>query len=61
MVILSTLESLPTDIVTSPLTSLCLFFNSHFELLLLATEPVSNTTIWEIAYRYRLGRLEIRD
>ena len=43
MVILSTLESLPTHIVTSPLTSLCLFCNSYFELLLLATEPVSNT------------------
>ena len=43
MVILSTLESLPTHIITSPLTSLCLFCNSHFELLLLATEPISNT------------------
>ena len=43
MVILSTLESLPTHIITSPLTSLCLFCNSRFELLLLATEPVSNT------------------
>ena len=41
MVILSTLESLPTHIITSPLTSLCLFCNSRFELLLLATEPVS--------------------
>ena len=43
MVILSTLESLPTHIITSPLTSLCLFCNSRFELLLLATELVSNT------------------
>ena len=43
MVILSTLESLPTHIITSPLTSLCLFCNFRFELLLLATEPVSNT------------------
>ena len=43
MVILSTLESFPTHIVTSSLTSLCSFFNSHFELLILATEPVSNT------------------
>ena len=43
MVILSTLESLPTHIITSPLTSLCLFCNSHYELLLLATEPISNT------------------
>ena len=43
MVILSTLESLPTHIITLPSTSLCLFCNSRFELLLLATEPVSNT------------------
>ena len=43
MVILSTLESFPTHIVTSPLTSLSLFCNSRFELLLLATELVSNT------------------
>ena len=40
--IMSILEPLPTHIVTSPLTSLCLFCNSRFELLLLATEPVSN-------------------
>ena len=31
-----------THIITSPLTSLCLFCNSRFELLLLETEPVSN-------------------
>ena len=37
------LESLPTHIVTSPLTSLCSFCNSCFKLLILATEPVSNT------------------
>src|SRR5215216_5591013 len=43
MVIVSTLESLPTHIITSPLTNLCLFCNSCFELLILATEPVSNT------------------
>src|SRR6266496_5747741 len=43
MVILSSLESLPTHIVTLPLTSLCSFCNSCFELLILATEPVSNT------------------
>ena len=43
MLIVSTLESLPTHIVTSPLTSLCLFCNSCFELLILATEQVSNT------------------
>ena len=40
MLIISILEPLPTHIVTSPLTSLCLFCNSRFELLLLATEPV---------------------
>ena len=39
--IISILEPLPTYIVTSPFTSLCLFCNSRFELLLLATEPVS--------------------
>src|SRR3954470_17262533 len=43
MMIISILEPLPTHIVTSPLTSLCLFCNSCFELLLLATEQVSNT------------------
>src|SRR6266516_6580999 len=43
MVILSTLETLPTHIVTLPLTSLCSFCNSCFEILILATEPVSNT------------------
>ena len=43
MVILSTLESLPTHIITSPLTSFCSLCNSRFELLLLATELVSNT------------------
>src|SRR5215216_6532463 len=43
MVIVSTLELPPTHIVTSSLTSLCSFCNSCFELLILATEPVSNT------------------
>src|SRR5215216_135675 len=43
MVIVSTLETLPTHIVTLPLTSLCAFCNSCFELLILATELVSNT------------------
>ena len=43
MVILSTLESFPTHIVTSSSISVCLFCNSRFELLLLATESVSNT------------------
>ena len=32
--IISILEPLPTHIVTSPLTSLCLFCNSCFELLI---------------------------
>ena len=41
--IISILEPLPTHIITSPLTSLCSFCNSHFELLILATEPVLNT------------------
>ena len=41
--IISILEPLPTHIVTSPSTSLCLFYNSYFELLILATEQVSNT------------------
>ena len=48
MVILSTLESFPIHIVTSPSTSLCLFCNSRFELLLLATQPVSNTEEFSI-------------
>ena len=30
----SILEPIPTHIITSPLTSLCLFCNSHFELLI---------------------------
>ena len=34
MMIISILELLPTHIVTSPFTSLCLFCNSRFELLL---------------------------
>ena len=37
------LESLPTHLATSPLTSICSFCNSYFELQILATEPVSNT------------------
>ena len=43
--IISILELLPTHIVTSPFTSLCLFCNSRFELLILATEQVSNTQV----------------
>ena len=42
MMIISILEPLPTHIITSPLTSMCSLCNSRFELLLLATEPVSN-------------------
>jgi len=34
MMIISILEPLPTHIVTSPSTSLCLFCNSYFELLI---------------------------
>ena len=41
--IISILDPLPTHIVTSPLTSLCSFCNSCFELVILATELVSNT------------------
>ena len=55
MVILSTLESLPTHIVTSPLTILCSFCKSCFELLILATEPVSNTQVLPgVLVRYTL-------
>ena len=43
MVILSTLVSLPTLVITSPLTSLYSLCNSCFELLILVTEQVSNT------------------
>ena len=45
MVITSTLETLPTHIVTSPLASLRLFRSFCFELPILATEPVSNTQL----------------
>jgi hypothetical protein len=45
MVITSTLETLPTHIVTSPLASLCLFRRFCFELPILATEPVYNTQV----------------
>ena len=41
--IISILEPLPTHIVTLPSASLCSFCNSCFELLIIATEPVSNT------------------
>ena len=45
MVIISSLETLPTHIVTSPLASLRLFRSFCFELPILATEPVSNTHV----------------
>ena len=45
MVITSTMETLPTHIVTSPLVSLHLFRSFCFELPILATEPVSNTQV----------------
>ena len=45
MVITSTLETLPTRIVTLPLASLRLFRSFCFELPILATEPVSNTHV----------------
>ena len=34
MMIISILEPLPTHIITTPSTSLCLFYNSCFELLI---------------------------
>ena len=37
------METLPTHIFTLPFTSLRLFCTSYFELLILATEQVSNT------------------
>ena len=43
MVILSTLETLPTHIVTSPLASLRLVRSFCFKSPITATEPVSNT------------------
>ena len=45
MVITSTLETLPTHIVASPLASLNLFPSFCFELPILAIEPVSNTHV----------------
>src|SRR6266480_1326166 len=43
--ITSTLDPLPTRIVTSFLRSARLFCNSCFELQILATDPVSNTQL----------------
>ena len=45
MVISSTLETLPTHIVTSPLASLRLVRSSCFKSPIIATEPVSNTQV----------------
>ena len=44
-VIISSLETLPTHIVTSPLASLRLFCSFCFELPILATEPIYNTLV----------------
>ena len=38
MMTISILELLPTHIVTSPSTSLCLFCNSYFELLIFSNQ-----------------------
>ena len=43
MMIISILKLLSTHIITSPLTSFCLFCNPRFKLLILATELVPNT------------------
>ena len=45
MVISSTLETLPTHIVTSPLASLHLVHSFCFKSPIIATEPVSNTQV----------------
>ena len=45
MVISSTLETLPTHIVTSPLASLRLVCSFCFKSPIIATEPVSNTQV----------------
>ena len=61
MAIISILETLPTHIVTSPLTSLYLFCNSCFELLLLATELVSNTEGFAInTSKVHIGNMYIK-
>ena len=55
MVILSTLESLPTNIVTSPSTSLCLVRSFCFKSPIIVTEPVSNTQVLPgVLVRYTL-------
>ena len=55
MVISSTLETLPTHIVTSPLASLRLVRSFCFKSPIIATEPVSNTPVLlEVLVRYTL-------
>ena len=55
MVISSTLETLPTHIVTSPLASLRLVHSFCFKLPIIVTEPVSNTQVLPgVLVRYTL-------
>ena len=55
MVISSTLETLPTHIVTSPLASLHLVRSFCFKSPIIATEPVSNTQVLPgVLVRYTL-------
>ena len=55
MVISSTLETLPTHIVTSPLASLRLVRSFCFKSPIIATEPVSNTHVLPgVLVRYTL-------
>ena len=55
MVISSTLETLPTHIVTSPLASLCLVCSFCFKSPIIVTEPVSNTQVLPgVLVRYTL-------
>ena len=55
MVISSTLETLPTHIVTSPLASLRLVCSFCFKSPMIATEPVSNTQVLPgVLVRYTL-------
>ena len=55
MVISSTLETLPTHIVTSPLASLRLVRSFCFKSPIIATEPVSNTQVLPgVLVRYTL-------
>ena len=55
MVISSTLETIPTHIVTSPLASLRLVRSFCFKSPVIATEPVSNTQVLpRVLVRYTL-------